>query len=83
MSRVRVLVYWLESHHMLGWCMYIWLWRYVWLHDKTTFGSSLLLFVCCMFCMCGSLFLRWSSIYWCEQMWETPVANRKVMVLLR
>jgi len=30
----RVLVYWLGGHNMLGWCMYIGLWKYIWLHDK-------------------------------------------------
>jgi len=30
----RVLVYWLESHNLLGWCMHIGLWKYIWLHDK-------------------------------------------------
>jgi len=38
---------------------------------------------CCMFCMCGFLFLRWSSIYWCEQMREAPVVNRVMEVPLR
>ena len=37
----RVLVYWFESHNMLGCCMYVGLWKYTWLHDENLFGSSL------------------------------------------
>jgi len=45
------------------------------LYDKTFFYSSLpfLLVVCFV---CGFLFLRWSSIYWCEQMWQLLVVIR-------
>ena len=49
-------MYWLEVHNMLGWCMKSWLWKYIRLHDKTTFGSSLPLCCFCMFYMCGSPF---------------------------
>jgi len=40
-------------------------------------------FVCCMSCLCGSLFLQWSSIYWCEQMRDILVANREMVTPLR
>jgi len=46
----RVLVYWFESHNMLGCYMYIGLWKYTWLHDDNLFGSSLL-FACLIACM--------------------------------
>ena len=35
---------------MLGWRVYNWLWKYIYLHDKTTFGSSLPFSYCCVFC---------------------------------
>ena len=46
----RVLVYWFESHNMLGCCMYIGLWKYTWLHDENLFGSRLP-FACLIACM--------------------------------
>jgi len=77
----RVLVYWFEGHNMLGWCMYVWLWRYIWLHDKNLFGSSLP-FACLIALYVILLPLRWSSIYWWEQMWEVLVVNRGEMIPL-
>jgi len=46
----RVLVYWLEGHNMLGWCVYIGLWKYIWLHDKIflTLAYPLLVWLPCM-----------------------------------
>jgi len=48
----RVLVYCLEGHNMLGWCMYNWLWKSVWLNDNTIFFSAraypLLVWLLCM-----------------------------------
>jgi len=38
-------------------------------------------FVC--FVWCDFLFLRWSSIYWCEHMWEILVVNRGMVTPLR
>jgi len=39
---------------------------------KESFYSSLP--SCLLMCLvCGSLLLWWSSIYWCEQMWEILV----------
>ena len=80
----RVLVYCLGGHYMLRWRMYNWLWKCIWLHDKNIFlALAYPSVVCCMFRMCDFLFLRWSSIYWWEQMRETSVVNREVMVPLR
>jgi len=56
-----VLVYWLEGHNMLEGCMYIGLWKYIWLYDKITFGSSLP-FACLIALYVVLLLLRWSSI---------------------
>jgi len=51
------------------------------LRDKTIFFSlAYPSVVCCMSCLCGFLFLRWSSIYWCEQMWEILVVNREMAI---
>jgi len=45
------------------------------LYDKTFFTLTYpFCFVVCIFC--GFLILRWSSIYWCEQMWELLVVIR-------
>ena len=68
----RVLVYWFESHSMLGCYMYIGLWKYTWLHDENLFGYSLP-FACLIACMlffyfCDNhQFIDWSiceSISW-------------------
>jgi len=75
----RVLVYWLKGHNMLGWYMFIGLWRYIWLHDKNLFGSSLP-FACLIALYVVLLLLRWSSIYWWEQMREVLVVNRGEMI---
>jgi len=77
----RVLVYWLEGHNLLGWCMYIGLWKYIWLHDKTNFGSSLPFYFLLYVLWCGFL-LQWSSICWCEQRWELPVIIKVMEVPL-
>jgi len=77
----RVLVYCVEVHSMLGWCMYNRLWKCIWLLDKTIFGSSLpfcLLYVCLVWFFSFAL----SSTCWCEQMRGTPVTNREEMISL-
>ena len=66
---------------MFGWHMYNWLWEYIWLYDKSIFGSSLPFCLFVVLCMV-LLLLWWLSIYWCEQMRGTPVVNREVMVPL-
>jgi len=50
MSRVESECIVLEGHNMLGWCMQYWLWKYIWLYGKTSFGSSLpfLIWMSCM-----------------------------------
>jgi len=59
-----------------------WLWKYTWLHDKITFGSSLP-FCCLLYVLYVSFsLLRWSSTCWCEHMRGTPVVNKEVMVPL-
>ena len=79
----RVLVYWLEGHNILGWCMYIWLWKYTWLRDKTTFGSSLPFYLFVVWSICAVLlFLQWSSTCWCEQMRELSAIIRVMEVPL-
>ena len=79
----RVLVYWLKGHNLLGWCMYIGLWKYICLHDKTNFGFSLP-FCCLLYVLwCGFFFLlQWSSTCWCEQRWELPLIIGVMEVLL-
>ena len=77
----RVLVYWLKGHNMLGWYMYVGLWRYIWLHDKNLVGSSLP-FACLIALYVVLLSLRWSSIYWWEQMREVLAVNRGGMIPL-
>ena len=60
---------------MFGWFMYFWLLNCMQLYDKTFFTLTYpFCFVVCIFC--GFLILRWSSIYWCEQMWELLVVIR-------
>jgi len=81
MSRAWVLVYWLEGHNMIGWCMYIWLWNCIQLYDKSFFALAYP-FVWCVFYGVVFLSLRWSSIYWCEQMREILVVNREMVVPL-
>jgi len=46
----RVLVYWLKSHNMFGWCMHIGLWKYIWLYDKIFLALAypLLVWLLCM-----------------------------------
>jgi len=51
------------------------------LHDENLFGS-ILPFVCLIALYVVLLPLRWSSIYWWEQMWEVLVVNRGEMILL-
>jgi len=46
------------------------------------FSALVYPFICCMFCVCGFLFLRWSSIYWWEHMRELLVVNRERMIPL-
>ena len=82
MSQVWVLVYCLRSHNMFGWHILLGLWNNMWLHDRLFYTLTYLSIVCCMFCVCGFLFLRWSSTYWCEHMRETPLVHREVMVSL-
>jgi len=50
-------------------------------YDKSfsTLAYPFCLFVCSM---CGFILLRWSSIYWCEQMWELPVVIRVMEISL-
>jgi len=52
------------------------------LYDKTfsTLAYPFCLFVCSM---CGFLLLWWSSIYWCEHMWELLVVTRVMEIPLR
>jgi len=45
------------------------------LHDKNLFGS-ILPFACLIALYVVLLLLRWSSIYWWEQMREVLVVNR-------
>jgi len=53
----RVLVYWFEGHNMLGWSVYIGLWKYIWLHDEifSALAYPLLVWLPCMlfFYLCG------------------------------
>ena len=42
---IRFLVYWLGGYNMLGWCMYIGLWKYIWLHDEIFLALAYPLFV--------------------------------------
>ena len=67
----RVVVYWLKSHNMLGCCMDI----------ENVVSSSLpcLLYGCLV---CGSSFLRWSSINWWEQMGEVPAVSKEMAIPL-
>jgi len=46
----RVLVYWFEGHNMLGWSVYIGLWKYIWLHDEIFLALAypLLVWLPCM-----------------------------------
>ena len=46
----RVLVYRFEGHNMLGWYMYIGLWKYIWLHDEIFLALAypLLVWLPCM-----------------------------------
>jgi len=54
---------------------------YVQLHDKNIFTLAYpFLFVTCS--MCGFLLLRWSSIYWCEQMWKLLMVIRMMEIPL-
>jgi len=78
---IWVLVYWLGGHNMLGWCMYIGLWKYIWLHDKI-FLAIAYPFTCLIALYVVLLPLRWSSIYWWEQMREVLEVNREGMVPL-
>jgi len=69
--------WWYIGMRFICWWIYVLLTfkLYVQLHDKNLFNLAYLfrLFVCLM---CGFLLLRWSSIYWCEQMWELLVVVR-------
>jgi len=51
------------------------------LHDKNLVGSSLP-FACLIAMYDVLLLLRWSSIYWWEQMREVLVVNRGETILL-
>jgi len=55
-SRVMSLSVLFASHHMIGWCMYLWLWNCMKLYDKTFFYSSLPFLLVCMFYVWFSLF---------------------------
>jgi len=50
-------------------------------HDKS-FSTLAYLFCLFVYSMCGFIFLRWSSIYWCEQMRELHVVNKVMEILL-
>jgi len=45
----------------------------------STLAYPFCLFVCSM---CGFLFLRWSSIYWCEHIWELLMVVKVIETLL-
>jgi len=47
---------------------------------KSFYSSLLLLLVCVL--VCGFLSLQWSSIYWCEKMWELLVVNKEMVIPL-
>jgi len=81
MSRVMSLSVLCASHHMIGWCMYLGLWKCMQSYDKIIFYSSLPFLLVCV-PVCDFLLLRWSSIYWCEQMREPPVVIRVMEVPL-
>jgi len=70
------------SHNMIGWHIFIGRWNNMYLYDKL-FYTLAYPFACLVALYVVLLILRWSSIYWCEQMRETLVVNREVMVLLR
>ena len=55
-SRVLSLSVLFASHHMIGWCKYLWQWRCMQLYDKTFFYSSLPFLLVCRFCVWFSLF---------------------------
>jgi len=46
-----------------------------------TFFTLAYPFYLLVFILCGFLLLRWSSIYWCEQIWE-PLMVIRVMETL-
>jgi len=61
--------YMLGCYQMLGWFMYYWLLNCM-LNCMIKHFYSSLPFLVCGLLVCGFLLLLWSSIYWCEQMWE-------------
>jgi len=77
----RVLVYCLEGLNMPVWCKWNGLWICIWFLWWTGFGSSLP-FACLFAMYVVLLLLRWSSIYWWEQMREAFVVSRGEMTLL-
>jgi len=81
MSRVSSLSVLCAGHNMIGWHMHFGLWGCI-CNCMINCFLSRLPFCLCMFYLCGFLFLRWSSIYWCEQMWETLVVNRRMVTPL-
>jgi len=48
-SRVLSLSVLVASHHMMGLCMYLWLWNCMQWYDQTFFYSSLPFLLVCMF----------------------------------
>ena len=69
------------SHNMVGWHIFVGMWNNMYLYDKPIY--TLAYPFSCLIALCVVLLLlRWSSIYWCEQMRGTPVVNKEVMVPL-
>jgi len=54
----RVLVYWFESHSMLGCCMYSWLRKCIRLHDEIILCS------CLPYCLW--LYILWCGLFFCN-----------------
>ena len=77
----RVILYWLESHNMLGCCMDIEWWKYIWLYDNNVVGFSLP--CCCIVVLYVALLSCDDHQFdWWEQMGEVLVVSKEMAIPL-